>query len=149
MRQVVDVDLVLVNFVLGLLSSWLVRASLTTTSLIFIAISPSAVGTGTLRLVGSASVATGATSSRVVLVKVFPSGSFWVLLSLVVLTLLVVFRVWRSSLRHFYSKFVLFNSTHTNWGFGVLGFWGFGLNRFVFAWLASFPAIIYVASQLN
>ena len=68
MRQVVDVDLVLVNFVLGLLSSWLVRASLTTTSLIFIAISPSAVGTGTLRLVGSASVATGATSSRVVLV---------------------------------------------------------------------------------
>ena len=48
MRQVVDIDLVMVNFVLRLLSSWLVRASLTTTSLIFIAISPSAVGTGTL-----------------------------------------------------------------------------------------------------
>ncbi len=33
--------------------------------------------------------------------------------------------------------------------FHYLVFWYFGLNRFVFAWLASFPAIIYVASQLN
>ena len=33
--------------------------------------------------------------------------------------------------------------------FHFLVFWYFGLNRFVFAWLASFPAIIYVASQLN
>jgi len=33
--------------------------------------------------------------------------------------------------------------------FHGLVFWYFGLNRFVFAWLASFPAIIYVAGQLN
>jgi hypothetical protein len=33
--------------------------------------------------------------------------------------------------------------------FHCLVFWYFGLNRFVFAWLAGFPAIIYVAGQLN
>jgi len=33
--------------------------------------------------------------------------------------------------------------------FHLLVFWYFGLNRFVFAWLSTFPAIIYVAGQLN
>ena len=33
--------------------------------------------------------------------------------------------------------------------FHVLVFWYFGLNRFVFAWLSTFPAIIYVADQLG
>ncbi len=33
--------------------------------------------------------------------------------------------------------------------FHVLVFWHFGLNRFVFAWLSTFPALIYVADQLN
>ena len=33
--------------------------------------------------------------------------------------------------------------------FHVLVFWHFGLNRFVFAWVATFPALIYVAGQLN
>ena len=33
--------------------------------------------------------------------------------------------------------------------FHVLVFWYFGLNRFVFAWLSTFPAIIYVAGQLS
>ena len=33
--------------------------------------------------------------------------------------------------------------------FHVLVFWYFGLNRFVFAWISTFPAIIYVAGQLS
>ena len=33
--------------------------------------------------------------------------------------------------------------------FHFLVFWHFGLNRFVFAWVATFPALIYVAGQLN
>ena len=33
--------------------------------------------------------------------------------------------------------------------FHLLVFWYFGLNRFVFAWLSTFPAIIYVAGQLG
>lgn len=33
--------------------------------------------------------------------------------------------------------------------FHLLVFWHFGLNRFVFAWLCTFPAIIYVAGQLG
>jgi hypothetical protein len=33
--------------------------------------------------------------------------------------------------------------------FHVLVFWYFGLNRFVFAWLSTFPAIIYVAGLLD
>ena len=32
--------------------------------------------------------------------------------------------------------------------FHLLVFWFFGLNRFVFAWISTFPAIIYVADQL-
>jgi len=33
--------------------------------------------------------------------------------------------------------------------FHFLVFWYFGLNRFVFAWISTFPAIIYLAGQLN
>lgn len=33
--------------------------------------------------------------------------------------------------------------------FHLLVFWYFGLNRFVFAWFSTFPAIIYVAGQLG
>lgn len=33
--------------------------------------------------------------------------------------------------------------------FHVLVFWYFGLNRFVFAWISTFPAIIYLADQLG
>ena len=33
--------------------------------------------------------------------------------------------------------------------FHLLVFWHFGLNRFVFAWAATFPALIYVAGLLN
>ena len=33
--------------------------------------------------------------------------------------------------------------------FHILVFWYFGLNRFVFAWISTYPAIIYLAGQLN